>query len=48
MPKNLDYITISEIETIVKQHPEIVKINNFIDFEEGFKISLDKERNLKK
>ena len=48
MPKNLDYITISEIETIVKQHPEIVKINNFFDFEEGYKISLDKERNLKK
>lgn len=41
LPKNIEIIKINHIKKIVNSNPEIVKINNWIDFEEGYKKSLD-------
>ncbi|HVZ62354.1 MAG TPA: glycosyltransferase family protein [Candidatus Nitrosotalea sp.] len=40
LPKNTKIITIKDIKQIVNKNPEIVRINNWIDFEEGYKKSL--------
>lgn len=48
IPENMGFVTINDIKTIIEKNPDLVKINNFIDFEEGYKISLEKEKNLDK
>ena len=46
---NKKYITISDIEKIIKQNPELTSINNKIPFDEGYQISLidDKKKGIR-
>lgn len=47
LPKNKKIITIKDIEKIVLEYPDLVKINNTTTFDEGYQKSLKKDKLVK-
>ena len=43
LPKDKKIIKIKDIELTIKKYPSLIKINNFIEFDEGYKKSVQKD-----